>query len=178
MAGDRKKCLRAGMDEYLSKPVRKTELYNALKLTIGNTSSDSVERTRLADDLPAAAIDWEAALVAVDGDRDLLGEIATAATDELRGLIDRLIESITNRDAPGIERTAHSVKGVLHVFQNVEATGLAQELETLGRKNRLDGIDILFTTLKSLLENILAELRQFNQTPSAGPTSSETDASS
>jgi two-component system sensor histidine kinase/response regulator len=161
MAGDREKCLCAGMDEYLSKPVRKAELYEALQATIGNLGSNEVEIAGPTNGSPSSVVDWEAAFAVVDGDRELLVDIATAAIEELRGLIERLINAVDDQDAPGIQSTAHSVQGTLRVFQNVEASGLVQKLEILGRENRLDEVPALFERLKCLLEQILTELSQF-----------------
>ena len=105
-------------------------------------------------------IDWKSAMEVVDGDRELLIEIAASAVQELQRLMGQLDESVKHRDAPSVRIAAHSVQGTLRVFQNVEATELVQALEMAARENCLDGVDTTYKRLNSLLEQILSELIQ------------------
>ncbi len=164
MSGDREKCLQAGMDEYLSKPVRKAELYGALLTTSDNAGSNPVKAACATEAMPLSVIDWEAASAVVDGDQELLKEIAKSAIEELQGLTERLAKAVKDQDAPGVQQTSHRVQGTLRVFPNVEATEQARKIESLGKDNRLDEIPAPFERLNCLLEQILAELIQFNST--------------
>ncbi len=159
MQGDRQSCLQAGMDDYLSKPVRKNDLYRALR-SIAERNDSSVEPTDPGDPV-SSAIDWDHAISVVDGDLNLLKELATAARDELEKLTEKLGDAVLQRDATQIQRTAHTVQGTLRVFKCDQASAMVDEIEMRSRENSLDSIEMQFEQLKPILEQIHDELIRF-----------------
>jgi len=166
MTGDRQKCLDAGMDGYLSKPVRRDKLYQAIA-ELDSASRTSNPQNRPPDSNGSSSendqslIDWNDALLVVDGETEILKEIADAAVGEVGVLIQRLGEAISEQDAELVGRSAHSIHGTLRVFRNEEAIELVNELQLRSRENSLDGVTEPFEKLVQLMSQISAELVEF-----------------
>ena len=85
MAGDRGRCLAAGMDSYISKPIRSRDLFDTITRVVhgvDNGTPPPDEAARAA----AAGLNWSAMLDTVGGDRELL-EIAAAVLEEAPRLL-------------------------------------------------------------------------------------------
>lgn len=161
MAGDQEKCLAAGMDAYLSKPVRKAELYECLSRTFTAPTAKNPAGDQQIESTATEVIDWVQARTIVDGDEEMLTEIATTAIGELERLIQRLQVAIKSHDNKLVEITAHSIQGPLRVFPNSEASKLAREIEDRGNGNELRGVEPVCRDLVELLNQILVELVEY-----------------
>jgi two-component system sensor histidine kinase/response regulator len=144
MKGDRERCLEAGMDAYISKPVHIEEL---LQVTEGLTRhAGPIERG--PDPAPqGAAFDREAALARVDGDPVLLADLARLFCDESPRMLLAIQEAIASKKPEALERAAHSLKGSVATFAAPAAVELALKLERIGRANGLDDAERVFGLL-------------------------------
>ena len=154
MKGDQERCLAAGMDGYVAKPVKAEELQALLDRLYADESPHGV----VARESP---IDLATALGAVDGDRSLLSEMAEILRQNYPKQLANLRESLRHCDTPLLERTAHGVKGAMAALGAMTAYTLAAELETLGRNGRLEGA----ATALDKLEDELARLTAFFAEP-------------
>jgi two-component system, sensor histidine kinase and response regulator len=149
MKGDRERCLQAGMDGYITKPIRFSDIEKTL-FSFSNAPPASAPS-------PPTKIPWSKAeaLERVGGDEDLLREVCQIFLDESPNLLRKLQEAIADTDAEAVMRAAHSLKGELSYLGVPEAARAARELEGLGHEKNLSRAPELFT----LLERELADLR-------------------
>ena len=149
MASDREACLAAGMDDYVSKPIKVKDLLKKL-LTYGGQMD-------IPRELPAA-FDYDAALQTVD--RETVEIIAGIFLETWERDIQRLREGVADGDAPLAERTAHSFKGSLACFAAEPAIQLSATLETLANQGRLaemeEQIDALEREILALCPHLAA----------------------
>jgi len=171
MAGDRERCLQAGMDDYLSKPIHRPELLAMLARRGANRAAGRSERPSERDSeakntCETAAnevLDRAELLSRLEGDEQLLRELIDAFLDESGPLMQQVSDAVTSQDAAGLERTAHKLKGTVSIFGSRTATQAAQGLETMGRERDLRQGEEGWARLKEqmeALEKALVELRQ------------------
>jgi two-component system, sensor histidine kinase and response regulator len=156
LQGDRGRCLAAGMDDYVTKPIRWPELWNAIQRIpehdSGKSQSDSV-CPRVEEGVSAPF------------DHDVLGSrrlVELAIEEVLRGR-NRIGESIVNESAGDLRDSSHRLKGVLLQCQMTEVAELAERLESIGDKGRLASATELYADLvKGLIrfDRVLQERRQ------------------
>ncbi len=110
LKGDREKCLEAGMDEYVSKPIRAALFRDTICKVVGPKLAT---RPRADKDemLSTGELDWSIAMDAVDGDSRLLRDVIEAFLEELPVLLEGLQRAIANSDMDSLGRTAHTLKG-------------------------------------------------------------------
>jgi CheY-like chemotaxis protein/HPt (histidine-containing phosphotransfer) domain-containing protein len=147
MKGDRERCLAAGMDEYLAKPLKADDLYATIECVLRRQAV-----VDLSCDSPP--IDLDAALNTVEGDKDLLADLVDIFLHSYPTDMIALGKAIDSGDARELTRAAHSLKGAFGSIGAIKAQALAREIESLGRSTRLEGASSAFQQLKDELEHI------------------------
>ena len=116
MKGDRERCLAAGMDAYLSKPLKAQELFDVLARLVSRAAQPAESSPSVNDNSPEPAFDLEAALARVEGDHELLQTMIGLFTRQSGKLVSEIRQSIADSDGPTLERTAHKLKGSIGNF--------------------------------------------------------------
>jgi CheY-like chemotaxis protein len=153
MKGDREKCIEAGMDDYVSKPMKADELYDVIERSVKSVSESA--------DASVGAVDLTKAMDTVDGDKELLKELVGDFLKEMPQHLEELQGVIDRGDAGQVERKAHSLKGNVGIFGAKVAYDLAYDLENRGKESRLEGAEDVF----SRLEEEMMKLKVFFSKP-------------
>jgi len=165
MQGDREKCLEAGMDDYLSKPIRTEQLAAALARSapaLSDGDRDLLDAEALDDSTPATG----------DGDGDILdpaalGRLRETAGDAslMRQLIDAfllnadgLVADLGGDEAEKVRRAAHTLKSNARTFGATDLADLCQQLEDCARAGELDSAGELARQIEEKYQHAAAAL--------------------
>ncbi len=105
----------------------------------------------------APIVDLQALLESVDGDQELLDELAGTFAQEIPGWISALRIAAASADAPTLFRVAHGVNGAVGYFKAGRVRQVAAEIEAMGREGRLQDA----SAAVDRLEGALGELNAF-----------------
>ncbi|MBN1102696.1 MAG: response regulator, partial [Deltaproteobacteria bacterium] len=156
MKGDREMCLEAGMDDYVSKPIRVEELFETIEKWVRPPAGTEGKKTvpsgsREAGNGDVRVFDRARALEVVAGDEDLYREIAGIFLGTLQESLVQLREAVESRDAAVVERGAHKLKGAVANFGALRAQSAALRLERLGKTGKVGEMGEAFQVLQDEL---------------------------
>jgi PAS domain S-box-containing protein len=157
--GDRERCLEAGMDAYVSKPVRSRELHATIERLMAEpwarpqgtvVSENALTASPGACDQracpPSSAptmnstngiLNWEATLKKTEFNEATLQELAAVFLRECPKLLKEIRESLAAGDTTALRRAAHTLKGSAALFESTAATAAAQQMEAFAKQNNL-----------------------------------------
>jgi two-component system sensor histidine kinase/response regulator len=149
MQGDRERCLAAGMDGYVTKPLQAADLAAAIAQLQSATPA-------LGTRSVAPPVDISTALQSVNGDQTLLVELFEAFQQDYPKQLIELQDTIDAADAKRMAQVAHSLKGAVGYFGAQTVHTLAYRLETMGRQAELEGASAVLQQLERELERLSA----------------------
>ncbi len=181
MAGDRERCLEAGMDDYISKPLRKAELL-ALLDRVSATRAEKVSagpKTEIESAFLARALNRtapkgrstfsrEKLLDDVDQDEALLEQLIALFHESTPALMENIRRSLAQRDGDILARSAHALLSSLGAFGANAARHLTQQLEGQGRSKNLEESELTFAALEVEMTRVSATLAAFGSASAGG----------
>ena len=153
MKGDREKCLEAGMDDYVAKPIRPEILYAAVEKALQGRGGSETSTP--------SAVDLTESLRAVHGDREFLMGLARQFLQDLPSQIGEMRRALRDEDTQRLELLAHSLKSVVGIFGARTAVDLAQELETAAERDELSRAARILQTFETEMERVSDALTDF-----------------
>jgi CheY-like chemotaxis protein/HPt (histidine-containing phosphotransfer) domain-containing protein len=154
MKGDRERCLDSGMDDYLSKPVQKSELTRVLDAAKTLKSATASSATAPGRDQPV--FDVAAAIERVDGEREFLEEVIRLFLADVPSRLAEVEEALAQQDAKKLAGAAHSLKGATGCLGGLRASAAAWQLETIATKGDLASAAATVAVLKQDLADLTA----------------------
>jgi CheY-like chemotaxis protein/HPt (histidine-containing phosphotransfer) domain-containing protein len=160
LKGDRERCLEAGMDDYVPKPIEPQSLIEVIarwvdKAGLGKTGGPLIESTEEKE-----VFDKKGALERLGGDEELLKEILGMFLDDAPNQIERMQKQLEAEDLFGLERQAHSLKGAVMNIGGNALEKVAFAIELAARNGELDKARLLVAKLQKEFEGFKATLEQ------------------
>jgi two-component system, sensor histidine kinase and response regulator len=164
MKGDKERCLAAGMDAYVAKPVSGRDIEEALRSFFPETSASAEAKTDATPGL-TGAWDKRTALERLDGDEKLLDEVIQIFLEETPKLLADLERGLAEGNPEQVERTAHTLKGELGYLGLSAASEKAKDLEQMGRRAELQTAPEVVSALQREITAAAVEMRSQSRQP-------------
>jgi PAS domain S-box-containing protein len=160
MKGDAERCLAAGMDAYLAKPLQPRELAAALATVLSPATAGAAVSAARGPGSPATpgAVDLPRLLERVGGDRRALADLVRIFRADWPRQVARLREAVRQNDAAALRAAAHALKGAVSNFAAPAATEAAHSLQKVAEAGRLGGAGAELERLEREVEALQAAL--------------------
>ena len=159
MKGDRDRCLAAGMDDYVSKPIHADQLFEKIaEVLAGGPAPDGGSQTPSPEQ---AEPDWTQLLAMVEGDRSLLRIVVDTTLRDTPQQIALMHQALADGNQESLQRAAHTLLGSLRYFGDSPAVQRAEEIEELARDGRLRDAAPVIAALEKEIDQLMPRLREF-----------------
>jgi PAS domain S-box-containing protein len=143
---DRERCLVAGMDDFLAKPIQAADLFAAMDRVVGARPP--------TEPLGPGLLDPRVLLSACGGDAVILERICQAFRDRLPDQLRAVQDSLQEVDAARLREAAHKLSGMLAAFSRL-AGEVASELEDHAAQGQLEEAQLLVEQLETMAEELV-----------------------
>jgi CheY-like chemotaxis protein len=164
MRGDRERCLQAGMDGYVSKPIQAEELYAAVEQVSPRAAGPP------AGPAPTeTAREVERAMVGGREGGELIGQAVGRFLEDCPRLLVDLREAINGGDCRQVERTAHALKSAVAGFAAGAAAEAALRLEKMAHAGDLAPAKVALAHLEDEITRLRSALESPEQRGASAP---------
>jgi len=160
---ERDKCLSAGMDDFLSKPVSKTLLTKTLVQWLGKSEQSEIgggTPVVAQNDTTDAIWDMAASLKHLDNDAELLQEMIDLFIEDSPNRLSDLESALAADDLEALADAAHAIKGMAGHFFAVRLTALAVDLEQSARQANAADFEQMVKAVKAAVDELIAVLER------------------
>jgi CheY-like chemotaxis protein len=168
LKGDRERCIAAGMDDYVSKPVNQKELAGIIHVWSEKIMQQGPPAQAPADrhDAPAEpVIDRtrldELADLGDEEDPEWITSILKKFEEDAASRIVKLVVAAETRDAAALGQTAHALKGSCSNIGALRMASLAEQLQVKGQEGKIEGATEMIRTLETEFTRVKAALEQY-----------------
>lgn len=158
MKGDRERCLGAGMDDYLSKPIHSADLKRVLGRLQTETDQALASRVVTLSRPNDCAYDRARALANFADDEDLLAEIITLFLDSLAPRLGEIRSAIDVANCTALYRSAHSLRGAASNLAAEDFTSITLRLEECADQQNTQGAADALAELEQEAARLAIEL--------------------
>ena len=151
MTGDRERCLQAGMDEYITKPLDSKRLC-AIVERAADSQTDAGEPHR------AVRPGYDALLARLSGDAQLLTDVSRLFIEDAPRHLHEIRSAIDAGDAAALRAAAHALKGAAANFDATDVVALARTREDASQTSDLSAADPAFHSLEPAMRDLLDTL--------------------
>jgi two-component system, sensor histidine kinase and response regulator len=157
---DRERCLAAGMDDFLAKPIQAADLWAAIERVFPRDAEGGMGDERNASVLdssllpPPSLLDARVLLAACGRRPAVLEKICQAFRACLPDDLAKAREALRERDAPRLREAAHKLSGMIGAFSTV-AAAVASDLEDLAARGQLEEAPALVERLETMAQELM-----------------------
>ena len=146
MKGDRERCIDAGMDGYLSKPIRPQEMDDLLDSYVA--MEHIAFPANAPEETTEAPVSTTELLERIGGDRSFVSQLLEIFCEEYPTQIQTARDAVSSGDAAALQKVGHLLTGTLGNLSAHPATRLAGELEEMGRTCNLTSAEATLTEME------------------------------
>ncbi|WGS85790.1 hybrid sensor histidine kinase/response regulator [Methylomonas sp. UP202] len=160
LKGDRERCLAAGMDDYISKPVQEQELLATVERW-DLAQTDQEGEVAVAEPMAEPALEWREALQRVSGRQNLLGKMMTMFQEQSVQLLADVESAIHSQDAAKLRMSAHTLKSSANSIGAFGFGKIAQQLELQGQAAEFADAAAQFALLQQAGARLEPAIREY-----------------
>ncbi|QWR76539.1 response regulator [Candidatus Magnetomonas plexicatena] len=164
MKGDRERCIEAGMNDFISKPIAASSLYEIIakytpvdseEHTVTVSEAAKTERPKLV------AFDIEDSLDRLDNDVELFKKLCEAFLEDAPRQIEKLKELLKGSDAHAIEAQAHTIKGMSSNIGGSFVRNEALRMELAARKPDFEKVRTIYTKMETEMTALISIVKEY-----------------